>query len=123
MWQKAIAAGVVVPMASSCAPSGDKDPSTKPANCTPAIAPAVEKAPTVIETFFDPVTARALMAARADYDAAEAAALAQSEKIIGTYRNVMMASRLSDLNLRERIRAGRRSQSSNRSGRTYGVAD
>ncbi len=46
-----------------------------------------------INTWFDPQTAQQIMSARSDFDAAEAAALAELDRTIGRYRNVMMMPR------------------------------
>jgi hypothetical protein len=94
MWCRLIALSLVAMAAAGCTQPSEKAAANKPSDpVTRAVAPDRDAAPTVIPTFFDPVTAQTLMAARADYDAAEAAALAESERIIGKYRNVMMASR------------------------------
>lgn len=94
MWQEVIALSLVAMAVASCTQPPERTAANRLSDSvTPATAPGPDAAPTLIQTFFDPITAQTLMAARADYDAAEAAALAESERIIGSYRNVMMATR------------------------------
>jgi hypothetical protein len=61
---------------------------------TPASVTASQPntSPSPTHTFFDASTVGALMTARAAYDEAEAAALRERERIIGSYRDVMMVS-------------------------------
>lgn len=94
MSHKAMALVLLAMVPAGCSQPANTVPRTEAGPpVTPSLARQTDPSPTVVETFFDPATTQTLMAARAAYDAAEAAALAESERIIGSYRNVMLASR------------------------------
>jgi hypothetical protein len=94
MWQRVVVAGAIAATTVGCNRPADTVTSTAPPTAVAHLTtPVTATPPPQIDTFFDPVTAQALIAARAAYDAAEEAALAESERIVGKYRNVMMVSR------------------------------
>lgn len=94
MSRKAVALVLLALVSAGCSrPAGTAPRSDASPPATPSLARPADPSPTVVETFFDPATTQTLMAARAAHDATEAAALAESERIIGAYRNVMLASR------------------------------
>jgi hypothetical protein len=79
---------------SACETPGSNPTSGKPANPPASVTASLPNtSPGPTHTFFDASTVAMLMAARAAYDEAEAAALRERERIIGSYRDVMMVSR------------------------------
>jgi hypothetical protein len=59
---------------------------------SPLPAASVVRQPAPVETWFDADTARKIMIARANFDEGEAAILAESDRIYGAYRDVMLLS-------------------------------
>lgn len=57
------------------------------------LASPVVSAPAPLKTWFDPVAAAQIMAARATFDAAENTILAEAARIVGPYHDVMVISR------------------------------
>lgn len=88
----AAAVVLVVLSASSCTRQASSEPaqSLEP---SAALMPSRSPQPGPVRTFFDGATAERIMAARAAYDAAEAAALAEVERRVGAYANRISVSR------------------------------
>ena len=87
---------MVVTTAAGCRGFGGRDDRTPlkseaaaPGNSASATVPA----PALLRTWFDPATARKIMAARAEFDAIELAIMSELERRMGSYRNVISVTR------------------------------
>lgn len=78
-------------LAVACSNSSRSNSTSMSAPAPPVVS--APRAPAVIHTWFDPEAAAAIMRARADFDAAEAAAFAELDRTIGNYRDVMPITR------------------------------
>lgn len=88
----AAAVVLVVLATASCTRPADRSPA-EPLNHSAGLMPSPSTEPRPVRTFFDGATADRIMAARAAYDAAEAAAVAELERLVGAYGNRISVSR------------------------------
>jgi hypothetical protein len=87
---------LIVAIGSACSRPVEKDAAAaKPVQANNP-GPGVESRPVqppAIHTWLDPEASWQIMSARSDFDAAEAAALAELDRTIGPYRNIMVMPR------------------------------